>query len=166
MNKNIVAYILNILGYLGIVVLGIIFIVEANVAVPFLWLGFLILLGVYEAGLLYGLIIKRQYKNLPSILFAFVIMGVIYAFPVTYNRFIGLIVGLYALLNAIINFVEYQIRRKEKLNGIIGKLFLSVIFLIFALILFVVPYYGVELTFVIAGIYNIVYGLINLIFAF
>ena len=63
MNKNIVAYILNILGYLGIVVLGIIFIVEANVAVPFLWLGFLILLGVYEAGLLYGLIIKRQYKN-------------------------------------------------------------------------------------------------------
>ena len=166
MNKNIVAYILNILGYLGIVVLGIIFIVEANVAVPFLWLGFLILLGVYEAGLLYGLIIKRQYKNLPSILFAFIIMGVIYAFPVTYNRFIGLIVGLYALLNAIINFVEYQIRRKEKLNGIIGKLFLSIIFLIFALILFVVPYYGVELTFVIAGIYNIVYGLINLIFAF
>lgn len=165
MTKKIFIFTTEIIGYLALLAAGGFLIAEANVAVPFLWHAILIILAIMIAAMVFDVIFKKNRQNILLIIAMCGAMVFIYLFPTTYNRFIGLMVGSYALLNAVINFVEYYIRRKNQLNGILGKLFASFIFLIFALILILAPQKGAGLVFVVAGIYSIIQALINIVFA-
>lgn len=165
MTKKLFIFLAEIAGYLALFAAGVFFIVEANVAVPFLWYAILIILAIMVTAMLFDLVFKKNKQNIPLIIATIGAMIFIYLFPTTYNRFIGLIVGSYAMLNAVIDFIEYYIRRKNKLNGVLGKLFASFIFLIFALILILMPQRGTGLIFIVAGIYSITQALINIFFA-
>lgn len=158
-------YILSGIGSLTIMILGIVFFFKAEIIMPFLWFLINIILIVLLV-IRFIMIITRKdslKKNLLYIGIYALILGLMVAYPTKYIEFIGLTVGLYAIINAIISFIDYYIGRKDHLNGIFSKLLMSVIYLIFGLLLIFIPLRSTALIFVLSGIYLVIFGLFNLI---
>ena len=102
-------YILSGIGSLTIMILGIVFFFKAEIIMPFLWFLINIILIVLLV-IRFIMIITRKdslKKNLLYIGIYALILGLMVAYPTKYIEFIGLTVGLYAIINAIISFIDY-----------------------------------------------------------
>lgn len=163
MNAKWIKFFSGIIGSTTLIVLGIFLIIEANIALPFIRYVFIIVLGILIIMRLISLFArKNKYKEqLLFIIIYSIILVLLINFPDTYISFVGLIVGIYAIINSIINFIDYYLDRKNHLNGILGKLFKAIIYFFFGLLLIFIPNKSTALIFVIGGIYLIILGSFN-----
>lgn len=152
-------------GSIAIIMVGIILIIEANFTMPF---SRVIPIGAFLVAALVhllNLVFKKdtRWRHFFFLAFYFILSYCIYQFPDGFVRFNGYIVGIYALINTIICYIDYFVSRENHDPALFGKLIRIVIYGSFSVALFIIPYRSTSLVLAIAGVYLIVFGALTLI---
>ena len=153
----------RLLASVGIIVLGIVMIVDAHEVIPLLRFLTLSALALLVISRLLGCFLDfaSWKEHLLYALFYLFILVINTCFPDFYTRFIALIVGIYALGNAIIQFINYYIFRKNHIQGVLFALFRALFSLLSFVVLMLAPLIASNFIFVISGIYLIIFGFFN-----
>lgn len=151
------------LANIGLIIIGIVLTIQANIVIPLLRIITLCALGFLFISKLVGVFIDKKHlrDNILYGLIYLVVFILIMAFPNVYTRFIALVVALYALVNAAIQLINYLIYRKQHIQGVLFSLFRFFFDFIFGIVLIVVPLVSSGLIFVLAGVYLIIFGIFN-----
>lgn len=163
MNRQKINALNRLLASLGIIALGIIMIFEARDIIPLLRILSLGALIFLFASRIFGIFLEFDAwkENLFYALLYALLVAVIINLPDFYTRFIAFIVGIYALANALIQFINYYIFRKNHVQGVLFALFRAILSLISFIVLMTAPFYASPFIFVISGIYLILFGIFN-----
>lgn len=150
---------------LALAFIGVVFIINAGFGLPFLWLVLVIFLVVMISGGIFRIVLHKSdvKKSVIYVAAHTLILILIVKEPHFYARSLGLITGLYILLNALIYFIDYQIARRDHLKGILTKLATSILYLLFSLSLIFFPLKSSVWIFVLSGIYLLIAGGIKLV---
>lgn len=164
MNKSINA-INRLLSSVGLVIIGIVIIRQADKVIPLLRIITLVALAFLSISRFISIFIGKEKAKEDFIYFLvyLVIIFLILHFPNIYTRFISFTVAIYALINAIIQFINFAIYRNNHVQGVIFSLFRGILDLGFAVSLIILPFVASQYIFIISGIYLFIYALFNAI---
>ena len=112
--------------------------------------------------LIQAMITKKMKLNISTVLTSLLCLGLaglIIVRPVIYQRFIHYLVGWWALINAVIQFINFYVYRQDCLKGTTYQFFKGLVNLVFGLVLIINPFDKIWMIAAIAGIYLIFYGL-------
>ena len=153
------------IGSIAIITMGLILIIEAKEVLPFSRVVLIAALLVAALVHLLNLVFRKdtRWRHFFFLAFYFVLGYCVYQYPEGFVRFNGYVVGIYALINTIICNIDYFVSRENHDPALFSKLIKIVIYALFALALFIIPYHSTSLVFVIAGIYLIIFGGLTLI---
>lgn len=163
MIKDRINAINHCLASAGIIIIGIVLTMQAEIVIPLLRIITLCALAFLSISKLIGIFFDKENLR-DNILYGLIYLLffiLIVSFPNVYTRFIALVVALYALFNAAIQLINYLIYRKQHIQGVIFSLFRFFFDFIFGIVLIVLPLVSSSFIFVLAGIYLIIFGIFN-----
>ena len=165
MKDNLFEFLNSLLGSIVIAAIGILLIFEANMVVPFSRIILIVFLAIVALTNLINVIFKKENRsrNLISFLIMSLFVLLVLCFPEHYIKFIGHMISFYALVNAVINLIDYFVGRENHEEALLSKIIRIIIYVIFAIVLLILPYWSTSLVVAIGGIYLIIFGLLSLL---
>lgn len=157
----------SLLTGLFFIVLGILFFTEYSGIFFLVWVLFIIGFLWLGANTLFRIFINRKAKlKLSSVLTAALFIGLaIYTATNSqlFFRFIHYVIGWWALLNSVIQFINFYVYRRDCLKGTMFVFLNALINLIFAAMLMLRPINKLWIISYIAGAYLIFYGAVSVL---
>lgn len=150
------------LASIGVIILGVITIIQSDEVIPLIRLITIIALLCLVTSRIIAIFLDHKYQeNLFYALIYSVIIALIIIYPNIYVRSISLVVSIYAYVNFLIQAINYYIFRKNHIQGVMFTLFRAILDLCFGLGLTLMPIFASHLIFVFAGVYLIIFGFFN-----
>ena len=112
--------------------------------------------------LVQAMITRKLKLNISTVMTSLLCLGLavlIVVRPQIYQRFVHYLVGWWALINAVIQFINFYVYRQDCLKGTVYQFIKGLVNLVFGLILIFNPFDKIWMIAAIAGIYLIFYGL-------
>ena len=103
--------------------------------------------------------IKPEYAA--EILFSFAVSGFAAMNPTSFVKFLPFIIGLWAMLHGIIQSINFYVYRRDCMRGTGWRFVIAFVTLTVAIILILFPSGNLKGLSIIAGLYLIFYGLVN-----
>lgn len=165
MKDRLFEFVNSSIGSIVLIFLGILMIIEANFVLPFARVILIVALVVLAIVHLFNLIFdkKKHFRHLMFYIFYILLVYCIYEYPGAYIKFHGYIIGIYALINAMIMVIDYFVARDNHETDLVSRIVKIIIYLVFAIALFIIPYRSTSLVFAISGIYLVIFGGLQLI---
>lgn len=154
---------LAVLRALFVILIGFVVFFEAALILPFSRIILLVLLfgdGVFN---LLVAIFKKERDSLIRSIFVLGVLLILLTFKNLYTLIITYFGGMVALLEAVIFFVDYYLKRKEKKGSLFSILLKAVFTSFIALFLLLFPLLSSSIIFILAGIYLMMLGVVDLL---
>ena len=162
MNKQKIRSGSSLLAGLFFIFLGILFFFRYTHIYNLLYVLFII--GLCWIGfnhLLQTFINKKNRLNIAAVLTSLLVLSlaaILVIYPSVFHRFVHYLVGWWALINAVIQFINFYVYRQDCLKGTAYQFFKGLVNLIFGMILIINPFDKIWMIAAIAGVYFIFYG--------